>query len=402
MEVKTFRAASLQEALERVRLELGPDAAVLETREVSHGVWNWLSGRREVEVLASTDAQVASRWVESPVDDATDVDDQQAVQDAAEAVSRWAARHGGASDFRARTRAMLAEPADAGRSLVEELCTRPTAPGALDLPESLFRLLADLVDAELCETLARELVERARRGLSSAEQDDYVLLKARILRWLEEQIRVTGPIVATPGRRRVVAVVGPTGVGKTTTIAKLAANFCLREQRRVGLATVDAYRVAAVEQLRAYADIIDLPLETAATPDELRGALERLSNLDLVLLDTGGRSPRDAARMQELSAVLAAAQPDEVLLVLSSVASASQLKQAAEQFARVGATSIVATKLDEAAAVGNLFMLLRDSALPLSYVTNGQNVPDDMEVADRKKLARRILAGSGANVALNV
>ncbi len=104
----------------------------------------------------------------------------------------------------------------------------------------------------------------------------------------------------TPGERRLVALVGPTGVGKTTTIAKLAANFHLREHRRVGLITVDTYRIAAVEQLRTYADIIDLPMEVVSTPREMRQAVERLSDLDLILMDTAGRSPRDEVKIQEL------------------------------------------------------------------------------------------------------
>ena len=103
---------------------------------------------------------------------------------------------------------------------------------------------------------------------------------------------------------RVVALVGPTGVGKTTTIAKLAANYRLREKRRVGLITVDTYRVAAVEQLRTYADIIDLPMEVVATPREMREAVARMSHLDLVLMDTAGRSPRDEVKIQELKSML--------------------------------------------------------------------------------------------------
>lgn len=410
MEVKTYRAATLQEALQRVRQELGPDAAVLRTREVAGGLWRWIRGRREVEVTASTDADVPCRLppiAERP--EATAVARETAERAfasslAAADVSRWVAEAVTEpvlerSSFRQRTREALPRRADAGRSLVEELCLQPRGGLGPELPSSLFHLFTDLIDAELGEDLARELVERSRRGLAGAELDDYVLLKARILRYLEDQIQVSGAIPCVPGRRRVVALVGPTGVGKTTTIAKLAANFRLREQRRVGLVTVDTYRIAAVEQLRTYADIIDLPMEVVSTPQDMRLALQRLTDLDLILLDTAGRSPRDEVRIQELKAILTEANADEVHLVLSSVASGSQLQQTTEKFARVGVTSLLVTKLDEAAAIGNVFSLLRGTRLPVSYVTNGQNVPDDIEVADRRKLARRILAGPGDELA---
>jgi flagellar biosynthesis protein FlhF len=210
-------------------------------------------------------------------------------------------------------------------------------------------------------------------------------------RMIESEICVTGPINVTPGLRRIVALVGPTGVGKTTTIAKLAANFRLREKRRVGLITVDTYRIAAVEQLRTYADIIDLPMEVVSTPKEMRAAVARLSNLDLILIDTAGRSPRDEVRIQELKSLLAEASADEVHLVLSSIGSATNLAKTAERFAEVGTTALLLTKLDESAGLGNLLPLLRASKLPLSYVTNGQNVPDDIQAADQRRLARMVL-----------
>jgi flagellar biosynthesis protein FlhF len=188
-----------------------------------------------------------------------------------------------------------------------------------------------------------------------------------------------------------VALVGPTGVGKTTTIAKLAANYRLREKRRVGLITVDTYRVAAVEQLRTYADIIDLPMEVVSTPREMREAVARMSHLDLVLMDTAGRSPRDEVRIQELKSMLAEAQADEVHLVLSSTAGAKSLSAAAERFADVGTTALLLTKLDEATSLGHLLTLLRACRLPVSYLTDGQNVPDDIQVAERRELANALL-----------
>ena len=210
-----------------------------------------------------------------------------------------------------------------------------------------------------------------------------MLLKARIAGMIEDDMRVAGPIQVTPGRCRLAALVGPTGVGKTTTIAKLAANFRLKEKRRVGLITVDTYRIAAVEQLRTYADIIDLPMHVVSTPREMRETVERMSHLDLILLDTAGRSPKDEVRIQELKMFLTEAAADEVHLVLSSVAAARTLEETAEQFSAVGATSLILTKLDEASGLGTVLPLLRSSGLPLSYLTDGQNVPDDIEIADR-------------------
>jgi flagellar biosynthesis protein FlhF len=132
-------------------------------------------------------------------------------------------------------------------------------------------------------------------------------------------------------------------------------------------------------------------MEVVSTPREMRAAASRLAGLDLVLMDTAGRGPRDEVKIQELKSMLAEAGADEVFLVISSVASIASMKKNAERFARVGATALVLTKLDEATGLGNLLPLLRSCKLPLSYVTNGQNVPDDIEPADRRKLARIVL-----------
>jgi flagellar biosynthesis protein FlhF len=236
-----------------------------------------------------------------------------------------------------------------------------------------------------------------RQNYATDEGGEAARLKARLAHLVAAEISVGGPIGLTAGRRRLVALVGPTGVGKTTTIAKLAANFQLREKRRVGLITVDTYRIAAVEQLRTYADIIDLPMEIVATPREMHQALARMADLDLILMDTAGRSPRDEVKIQELKSMLAQAAPDEVHLVLSSVASSNSLSKMAAQFAAVGTTALVLTKLDEAASLGNLLPLVRGSRLPLSYLTHGQNVPDDIAPAEQGRLVRMILGMESIN-----
>lgn len=408
MEVKQYRAASLQEALRRVRQELGPQAAVLQTREVPQGLWGWLGSRREVEVTAALDVNVPARFPEAPSSArAAETAKGNRLLDGAEATHPQPAhsnlvvyREGDHAeslpaaeefDYRSQFREDLKDQLAGLRSMVEELCRQPSAARNRELPEVLFTLFTELVDAEASEEIARELVERLRITSSEAELDDALLAKARLIRLLEDAIDCCGPLKVTPGCRRLVALVGPTGVGKTTTIAKLAAQFHLRQRARVGLVTVDTYRIAAVDQLRTYAEIIDLPMEVVTTPREMRAALARLADLDLVLMDTAGRSPRDELKLQELKSVLEEAQADEIHLVLSAGASAASLQRAAQRFAQVGISALIITKLDEVAGLGGILPLLRRSGLPLSYVSHGQDVPHDLSPADRRKLARAVL-----------
>jgi flagellar biosynthesis protein FlhF len=276
-------------------------------------------------------------------------------------------------------------------AMVEKLCQRAASAPAHDLPEALFQVFTDMIEAEIEESIARAWIDRIREGRDSHELTDALLVKSRVAQLLENEIRVNGSIAIDENKCRVVALVGPTGVGKTTTIAKLAANYRLREKRRVGLITVDTYRVAAVEQLRTYADIIDLPMEVVATPREMREAVARMSHLDLVLMDTAGRSPRDEVKIQELKSMLGEAEPDEVHLVLSSTAAARSLIATAERFAEAGTTALLITKLDEANSLGNLVSLVRSCRLPISYLTDGQNVPDDIAVAEPRRMAYTLL-----------
>jgi flagellar biosynthesis protein FlhF len=375
-------------ALALVRRELGPDAAVLHTREVRGSrCFGLLPGAWQIEVTASRGINVPSRLpARAPKPEPTVVEPPPPV--AVPAPQKPAARPVEEPRLTHQVQGQLSTL----QAMMKDLCRQSKRPGHADWPEELFRLFAELLDAELSEELARELVERVRNDPKIDSLSDAMMLRAHVAGMIEEEIRVAGPIQITPGRCRLAALVGPTGVGKTTTIAKLAANFRLKEKRRVGLITVDTYRIAAVEQLRTYADIIDLPMHVVSTPREMRDTVERMQHLDLILLDTAGRSPKDEVRLQELKAFLTEAAADEVHLVLSSMTGARTLEQTAEQFAMVGTTSLILTKLDEVSEPGNVLPVLRSSGLPLSYLTDGQNVPDDIEIADAHRLARMILA----------
>jgi flagellar biosynthesis protein FlhF len=383
MDIKTFRAKTMQDALALVRRELGPDASVLHTRELNGTLVRRMLFGRKYEVAASSNVNVPSRLPARMRAESSVGSDERRAEYREQAVPILHAPNS-ALDHR------VAGQLDRLQEMIEKLCSQPAAQPRHDLPESLFRVFTDMIEAEVDEAIARNLVDRIRVD-SGAQVVDPLLVKARIAQILEDEIRVTGPIATSADKCRLVALVGPTGVGKTTTIAKLAANYRLREKKRVGLITVDTYRVAAVEQLRTYADIIDLPMEVVSTPREMREAVARMRNLDLVLMDTAGRSPRDEIRIQELRSLLAEAEADDVLLVLSATASTKSLTATAERFAEVGTTALLLTKLDEATSLGHLVALTRECRLPISYLTDGQNVPDDIQVAEAHQLAYLML-----------
>lgn len=410
MNVKTFRAKTMQQALEMVRRDLGPDAAVLHTRELSRGMVGRAIWGREFEVAASVGVNVPSRipqkvqpqQVQAQAQPAPQVPAYQSnIAQSYSDSSTFTEPNGGieidCEEFQqtksqqAKFQRDVGNQIDQLQSLVEKLCERSEHSPQRDMPESLFHVFTDLIEADVDEAIARELVDSVRTSSGNKELLDGLLVKARIAKSLESEIRVNGPIRTGTDSHRLVALVGPTGVGKTTTIAKLAANYRLREHKRVGLITVDTYRVAAVEQLRTYADIIDLPMEVVATPREMREAVSRMRDLDLILMDTAGRSPRDEVRIQELKSMLAEAEPDEVHLVLSSTAGANSLAATAKHFSVVGTTAITLTKLDEATSLGHLVSLVRKCSLPIAYLTDGQNVPDDIQVANQRRLAYLML-----------
>ena len=407
MEIKTFRARTMPQALDLVRRELGPEATVLHTRERNGSLLARVFLGRHYEIAATVRNPPPSKAVVKgahALDLATDDDPR---RDPHRFPPVSSPRRGGLGrgdlanaagvdllESPIQLRAPSLQPPVSSlpelQSLVAQLRARSNTAPERDPPAALFDAFTDLIEADVDQEPARDLIDRLRNE-PHLDLADPLATRARLAHLLESEFHVTGPIDTTAGAARVVALVGPTGVGKTTTIAKLAANFRLRENRRVGLITVDTYRIAAVEQLRTYADIIDLPMKVVSTPREMREAVGQMRDFDLVLMDTAGRSPRDEVRIRELRAMLAEAPCAEVHLVLSAASSARSLAAAAEKFAPVGVTSLLVTKLDEATALGNLVSLARASRLPFSYLTDGQNVPDDIAVADARRLSQLIL-----------
>jgi flagellar biosynthesis protein FlhF len=265
----------------------------------------------------------------------------------------------------------------------------PVVPAAL---EPVYRALCESdVTPELAARLLVQCYEEAGDAADELTEGEW---RSRVRRAIAIRIRTAGPLSIHAQRTLTVALVGPTGVGKTTTIAKLAAEHAFIKDVRVGLIAVDTYRVAAVEQLKTFAQIMTVPVIVAGNPEEARQAVGKLApRPELILIDTAGRSQRNVDQIGALQDLVEAVGPDEIHLVLSATTKNRDLVDITRRFGRLGANRLVFTKLDETTSFGPILNIAVETGLPISYVTSGQMVPEDLEVADPQALAGLILPG---------
>ncbi len=268
------------------------------------------------------------------------------------------------------------------RTLVGEVLEHESA-GRLS--PMLAKAYKTLTKKGVAEPLAMDILQ----AVGATSPSTYAVLTTLVV---EEMIRRLPEASPPPSRETngptVIALVGPTGVGKTTTIAKLATKFRLQQGRNVTLITADTYRVAAVEQVQQYADLLDTRLEIAGTALQMRESIATCADADVVLIDTAGRSAQDHDRIEETAHILEAASPTETHLVLSSATSITASKRAMERFARTKFNRIITTKVDEAVTMGEIFSTLCAIRVPMSWVTNGQDVSSHIDLAKPAKLAK--------------
>lgn len=276
------------------------------------------------------------------------------------------------------------------REMLDVLSTE--VPGAGLAPEFVqhYRML---LKHGVTRLRAANLVRTASgRGDLRAFRDPRIFLE-RLKMEIRRSITATGGIALSAGTRKVVALVGATGVGKTTNLAKLAALYCVQERVRVGVITTDTYRVAAPDQLQVYTNIIDIDMKVVHDPGEMKAALRAFDNRDLVLIDTAGGSPFNREQMTELRSLLDAAQPQEVHLLVSANTALEDVREVVTHFSILNPTALFFTKLDETRRYGALFCLAAEAGLPLSYFSLGQNVPDDIMPASPGTVAKLVIDG---------
>jgi flagellar biosynthesis protein FlhF len=382
--------------LQKVKQDLGGDAIILFTKKKRKGgLFGWL-GTPMIEVTAGVDGSVTSQSpqvetafpLKKSVRQAVLEEDDRPVP----ASGRVYARTG------ERRQEVFQSELSEGKVLAGALSARTTSQSLSkpSLHPDASRLEKNLVRQGVEEELAKSLVQKVDREFSDKGRQRGGGILDLCLKNISNLIKVSGPVEVSSGRTRVVAFIGPTGVGKTTNLVKLASQYALYHRLKVGIITADTYRIGAVEQLKIYRDIIDIPLESANTPEELSGALRRQSDRDLIFFDTAGRSPQNKRQIQDLRSFLDVAKPAETHLVVSATTKNSDLLPIVAKFGLVPVNRFLFTKLDETRSYGTLLNLCANFSIPVSYLATGQNVPNDIELAVSDKIASLVLGeGNG-------
>lgn len=447
MQVKRYEVFDMQEAMERIKKDLGPDAVILSTKKITKPGSFGIFSRPLIEVTAAIDASSATnkpepfttrekknhgtasagsstyspkgKIVVSSAESHEDLDVQRlldAFKEAAQSTTTTGATKGAAIAARpsAMTTAQETSAGELSRMMEEikeikellrdeSLATRELREQQEQInglrktlrqiasekysvsPSYAEQLYAELYDKftaiGLDRYISRKMVDALRAKLGANSDQETVWRHVRQL--VKKLVPMAGPIEVDGVNQKVVALVGPTGVGKTTTIAKLAADYLLNKGVTVGLVTLDTYRIAAIEQLKTYANIINAPVEVVNQNDSLMLALRKNFDRDLVLVDTAGRSHNDTRQIEDLVRFLREDRVKvEVHLVLSATTNLANLTDIIDRFQAIEINRVIVTKLDETASCGSIFSALAKKGLPVSYFTNGQDVPNDLMPAE--------------------
>ncbi|GGM21491.1 flagellar biosynthesis protein FlhF [Paraliobacillus quinghaiensis] len=374
MKVKKFMAPTMPEVMKKVRKDLGNDAVILNSKVVYTGGFLGLFKKRNTEVIAALDPQPSKPKVEEPkktintakpANTTFSVEDnkQQVLLDEVRALRKWMEKTNNNDNF--------------------------------SFPATYQAIFDLLLEQEVDTEIAKELVTNVIQDGTTEDityQHAQQQIKNEIINKLNDF-----DFGGITYQKKFVHLVGPTGVGKTTTIAKIAANCMLNDGKKVALITTDTYRIAAIEQLKTYSKILDIPLEIAYTMDDYRQAREKFQSYDIVLVDTAGRNFRDPKYIQALGKVVDLQHDIDTYLVLSLTTKSTDLEVIYQQFENIPIKKLIFTKKDETATYGPIVNLALKNKIGVAYLTNGQDVPDNIEEATTQEISR-LLIGELSNV----
>ena len=387
MIIKKFQASTEQEAVLMAKEEMGSNAVVLNIKSTKQRGLKKLFKKDVVEITAAleekqTTSSIPSSRINVAVAEDTPEEEKQptAIEEKLDNLQ---------SMLESRMKEMDAENRD-----------KPELKDKKEEKNVNFSFLQlvynQMLENEVDEKYANQIIGEIESSIKKESNLDSIL--SGIYQKIVIKLGIPHEISLKEGEPALVFFVGPTGVGKTTTIAKIASDFKLEKKAKVAMITSDTYRIAAVEQLRTYANILDIPLQVVYTIEELNHAIELFKDYDLILVDTAGRSHKNKEQCREIQhlvndCTLLQGMRREIFLVLSAATKYKDLLNIVDVYSQMGKYSIIFTKLDETSALGNILNIRLNTSADISYVTSGQTVPDDISILDAQKLAKHLLGG---------
>lgn len=381
----------MQQAIAQIKKDMGPEAIIISQRRVRGKVfWGFFTRRLEVTAALEEGSQTSfSQGLQKELTDSPQELQKVAGGEKEIEVSeaKFSEKIFGRSENKANPNSQVQEELKEMKTLLQQVVMTKESNNAQQ-EEHLFKSWRQkLLNLDLFEALVEKFLIVIPEEILKEEK----LVQTTIINYL---ISLLEPLYAANQPGQVISFIGPTGVGKTTTLAKLAAQLALNHQKKVAILTIDTYRIGAVEQLRTYAEIIGVPLQVVMSPNELTEALVKNTDRDYILIDTTGRPFTNINQVEELkSFLIEVSRPHDIILVLSSNMKSRDLLQATAYFSPCDYNKLIFTKTDETITLGSILNVVDKAKLPVTYITNGQNVPDDIVPMDAGSLAKLILRG---------
>ena len=417
MKIKKFTGSTYKEAVQLMKDELGNDAIILSSKKIKSGGLLDSFGKDLIELTAAIDHDVnrieASKNVEKKLNKSTNninsrlkdylkqtntsvgsTSSNNATSENSVVLSNQLKRTTDAINKESVKVTELQNEVSSMKSLLGQLSEELRNQKLPALPDHLKESLRKMISQEVNEDLAKNLINILYANLTINEIENKEIVDSKLMKMIENLIKTGNTFQNTKKTKPyVVALVGPTGVGKTTTIAKIAANSKLYDQMKVGIITTDTYRIAAADQLGTFASIANIPFEIAYSKEDLDKCIEHFNDKDMIFIDTVGRSQNNHGQLTDLSNILNHPAINEIHLVLSATTSYKTMIDIINKYSTLGVNRLIFTKLDEVESYGNILNVEYEKKLALSYLTTGQTVPDDIDSVRSDRLANLIYHG---------